>query len=429
MNVSRMLYRGLCFFFAAAVFLPIGPAPVRAADGLEQWLMAVDDFNPTVMAAHSRWRAARAETGVTDTWPDPMVGADVERSNTEFGDYNDVEYMVEQELPWFGKRRADIKVASLEAEAVGFEYLEIRRKTQSLIVKAAWELWAARKRLDVARETLSLADQTAAIARDRQEAGQGRQTDLIRASIGQVRMSNDVVTLEREAKVALAELNAQLNQPLDRDQNVGDPPPVPELTASLSTMQEQARQYCCILMASLRRTEASAAAIEAARLEGRPMVSFRVEARQFKESGSIDEFDTGVFMKFPWLWHGKYKSMVEAATADRDMADADFQNEVNMTLTEIQDLYTDAEAHQRTMTLYRESIVPQSKTLVDTSREAYQAGAISAMELLDAQMMYQKDLMSLYEETSAFASKHAALASIAAPWTADEMATGLPPHE
>ena len=219
-------------------------------------------------------------------------------------------------------------------------------------------------------------------------------------------------------------LDAEPGTPRDTTQE----PPLPPFDQSLETLQEHARQFCCILMATLRRTEAAAAAIQSARLEGRPTLQFRVEARQFKDGNGIDEYDTGVFMNFPWLWRGKYKAMAAEAAAERSVAEADYEEEVNMTLFEVQDLHTMAENRLRTLKLYEDTLVPRARELVASSRQAYEAGRMAALELLDAQRMLQEALMDLYAAKAGFATAVASLQSIAAPWSPEELATGLPPH-
>lgn len=424
--MKHHLYRHVFAVSMLAMALAVVSA---SAESLSTWVASVDEVNPAVQAAKSRWDAARAMVGQADTWPDPEIGADVIRIGTQFSEYDMIEYMVEQKMPWFGKRGADIRTASLEAEAVGFEYLEVRRKIQGKVISAAWEVWKAGKEVEVTQDTLQLARETEAIALARQEAGQGMQADLLRTEIEQATLSNEIATLRYEREVALAHLNELLNAPLNTPREPGDPPPIPSLDIPLDELQAMARQYCCMLMATLRRQESREAAVEAARLEYRPMVGLRVAARQFEETGDFEEYDTGVFVNIPWLWRGKYRSAIAEAEADHAMAEADLQMEINATLANIQELYTEAEARQRTMRLYENTVIPKARALVDSSLRAYQSGTISALELLDAQKMFQEALMTMYREKAGFGIAYAELNAIAAPWNEDEMATGLPPHE
>jgi len=420
--------RLLIYSLFSMVVLPAGTANVHA-NTLQDWLYSIDDYNPTVKAAWSRWQAAKAMTPQAGGgYPDPVIGVDVERNNTSLNDYMDLEYMLEQEIPWPGRLGVDREVARLEAEAVGFEYLEIRRKSKAKIISATWSLWKVRKSLDSLRENLELTEQLESITRAGLEAGMSSQTDFLRVQVEKVKVENEIRSMEQEEQSMLAMLNGLLNQPPKTERSTEDMPELPVLPDSVAKLQEDARLYCCILMASVWREFAKDRARESARLESRPNFSVRVEARQFDESGSIDEVDTGIFMNIPWLWGGKYKGRRAEAEADRMMAKAMLDDEVAMTLAEIQKIYSEAESRQRTMNLYKHTILPRTRDLAETSRESYQSGKMSAMEMLDAQRMVQDALMTWYEETAAYASAHAELASIVQPWTPDEFETGLPLH-
>jgi outer membrane protein TolC len=417
------------FLLIAAISL-MGSAPSTSlGDSLADWLSSIDDFNPAVIAAHAKWRAAETMIDQALGWADPMIGVDVMRDNTGFDDYAALEYMIEQEAPWPGRLRVVRDVAQLEAEAVGYEMLEVRRQVRAKITAATWDLWAARKSAGVVKENAELTSQLADVTRARLEAGQAPQTDWLRMQVELEKMRNEAVTMEREIDVAQARLNALLNAPPATFRATDEMPPLPELIGTIQQLQDDARKYCCILMATLWREMARDLARKSTRLEQRPNLAFRVEARQFRESGSIDEFDTGVLINFPWLWRGKYKARNAEAEADLAMARAELEDETAMTLTDIQEMYTEAEAKLRSVKLYETSILPQTRALADSSREAYPAGMMSAMELLDAQRMVQDALMTYYRESAAYAGAHAKLNAIAQPWTPDEFDTGLPLHQ
>lgn len=395
---------------------------------LHEWLAGADETNPEIRAALQRWESAKASALRSAGWADPMVGFDLERMTTRLSDVDGIEYMVQQDLPWFGKRKADLAAAQLQAEVVGFAYLETRRLVHSRITAAFWALWESRQRLSLARESLRVAEQTDSIAQARQAAGQAPQTDLLRARMETLRLSNEVVSVENRIGVALANLNALLNAPPSTPRATDAPPPLPAFEQSLEQLQESATMYCCTLVGAIRRKEAAAAMLRAARLEARPMTSARVEARQM-DGGGIEEVDTGIFLTVPFVSRSKYKALLAATQAEVSMAEAELEAEIQETLAMVQRLYTEAEEHHRTVRLYETLLVPQARALVASSIEAYQAGTLSALELLDAQVMYQDAMLALQSETAAYASTHAELTAQSAPWTDEELATGLPPHE
>lgn len=405
------------------------PAVACAADDLETLIEASLSRNRELAAAESKWRARAAAVRGATSLPDPMIGADVERNNRTFGDYHDIEYMVQQDLPGFGKRGARRAVVELEAEAEGYRFLEVARATRSRVVQAYWDLWLAERTVEVMAQQRDLMARMAGIALARYEAGTAMQSEVLRLQVEQSRMSNEVVTMEREVHVAAAALNALLNAPPDTPRRTMVEPPLPELNVDLKRMQAQARKFCCILLSHLKNIEAKKAALRVATIERRPDFQLRVEARQFEESGGLDEYDTGVFMSLPWIWGGKYKSMRAEARADLEMAQAEFEAEVNKTLWEIQELHTRTESALRTTRLNRDEWRPRTQSLVDSVMAAYQTGRATLLEFLDAQKAHLDLQLNTYRSTADYAKNHAKLMNIAAPWGAYEISTGLVTEE
>jgi len=407
-----------------------GALAASAGMPLDDLVAEALDNNPELAAARKTWEAAGQRVGQARSWEDPMIGADVERGNTDLGDYNDVEYMASQKLPWFGQRGSRSRAATFDAESLGFRYLEKMRATRADAIAAAWDLWLADRRIEVSKIIASLMADFEAISRARYESGSGMQSDVLRASIESARMSNEAANMERERSVALAMLNTVMGVPstTPREAPQLDTPPPDPLT--LEQHLDRASQLCCILQAVDRKVKARMELVKASKLERRPMLEVRVEGRQFKDGGGgIDEVDTGLFLNFPWLWKGKYDAMTAEAGAELAMAQRDQENEVNMTRRDVHESHTMAENAERTFKLYDDSVVPQSRQLVDATRAAYQAGSVGLLELIDAQKVLQDALLTKYETEAAWAKARARLDQITGPYGKPEIATGLVSEE
>jgi outer membrane protein TolC len=342
-----------------------------------------------------------------------------------FDTYTDTEWMVSQKLPWFGKRKARATVAELQAEVVGFQYLELMRKLIAQTKSAYWDLWLAQETVAVTRENRKLMEQFEAAARVRYETGAGMQADVLRAQVEVAKMSNDVVTMERELSIAQAAVNRLLNADTATPRRVEQAPPLHELPPSIEELQQRARKFCCILISFLRAKEAKAAAVKVAKLVSKPEFELRVEARQYNGRSGIREYDTGLFINFPWLWPGKYKAMVNEAKAEAEMAEAEFDNEVNATLLDIKEQYTRAENARRTIKLYEETVLPQVQALIQSTRAAFETGKASFLELIEAQRAWSAARLDYARARAQYGKEHAQLERNIAPWGPREFATGL----
>lgn len=401
------------------------PFPLLATT-VEEWVQIALERNPELRAAQQKWQAARQKVPQAKGLPDPMLGVDFERvGTTRFDTYEVAEMMVSQRLPWFGKRGAKATVAQLQAEANGFEYLQLARSLRGQVIAAYWDLWLAQRAAALAAENRQLLEQLAQVARAHYQTGQTMQADVLRAEMELAKMVNEVSAMERDVEVAQAAVNKLLAADPATARIVSNAPALPALEVSLDQLQAQARQYCCILMSFLRAVQAKEAAVRVAKLENAPDFEFRVEARQFNGRSGIQEYDTGVALNFPWLWRGKYRAMQQEAKADLEMAQAEFNNEVNRTMLEIKELYTQTESALRLVTTYETKLLPQAKQLIETTRAAYETGSATFLELIEAQKLW-RDAQLGHERARAAAGKaRAKLDAIAAPWGEFEFASGL----
>lgn len=401
-------------------------APAQSSESLDAWVNTALDNNPELAAARKKWDAAKQKVPQARSLEDPMIGVDVERMDTtRFDTFTANEWMISQTLPWFGKRGARASVAQLEAEVVGFQYLELMRAIRARMINAYWQLWLAQKSVEVTAENKAFMEQFERIARARYETGKAMLPDLLRAQVELAKMSNELITMEREVPVAQNAVNALLNTPPGTPRRADVPIFIPPLTLSLEQMQEQARKYCCILISFLRAAEAKEAGVRVARLESAPDFQFRVEARQFNGRSGIQEYDTGVFINFPWLWRGKYRAMLNEARAEKDMAEAELQNEINKTMLDVKELHTAADASLRLMNLYETTVLPKARQLVESTRAGYETGSATFLELVEAQRALRDAQLDHYRAMAAHGRARANLDQIIAPWGEREFATGL----
>lgn len=423
-----MMYRAgrLCRIFMVAWFAG-ATYPARAAEEpLEDWLIRAMEQNQEVIAARQTWMAAQEKAPQARSFMDPMVGVEFMRmDNTRFDDYDMTEVMVAQQVPWFGKRRARIDTADRAAEAAGFRYLEKRRDVRARLTGAYWMLWAAQRAVEINRQNVELLVQFEEIARARYEAGQGLQADLLRAQVARDRLENDLLTLEQDMEVAQARINRMLSEPVQTPRHVPAPTAIPAIEHSLDELYEKGRAYCCVLLSFLLEVEAREAALRSARLEYAPNFEFRVAARQQNGRSGIQEYDTGVAINVPWLWRGKYSAKIREAQAELDRAWAMFQDEVDMTILEIKEYYTAADAAYRTVRLFDEVILPRTQEFLDSTRAAYESGKVTLLELINAQKSWEDANLTYERARARYGADRAKLDEITMPWTKDEIETGI----
>ncbi len=170
--------------------------------------------------------------------------------------------------------------------------------------------------------------------------------------------------------MAAAAVNRLLSQPEDTPRSPPAEPRIPELNWTLDEALAAARVYCCLLISFQKEMASAAESVRAARLDRAPDFEFWVAAKQDRDGGDLRELDTGVGINIPWIWSGKYRAGERQARAELARAEAMLENEVDMLLLEIREIYTRAETAERTVKLYREVLIPRAGELVAASRAA-----------------------------------------------------------
>lgn len=384
LNSKRPGARDLCILTLCLIFLSL-PQAFAAAEQ-DAWIAQALEYNPELIAARQRWEAARQKIPQADAIMDPMIGGMLMRDGTtSLSDYGMVEWMVSQQLPGFGKRRAGKQAASREAAAVGYEYLETLRSVRARVISSYWNLWAAREKERLIRDSAVIAEQFEQAALACCEAGTGTQSDVLRAQIERAMLEDELITRAQQVRVAQAAVNALLNAPPDTPRDASDPGQSPETLPDPDALLARAKSNNAMLVARARMIEARRAAVSAARREYAPDVELFVKARQPRGSGGIEEYDTGIALSFPWLWRGKTKGMIGEARAELASAEAEYNDAVNRLSVEILDLHTEADMAARRVRLFDVEILKMTKQLVETSLAEYQNGQSDFFALLDAQ--------------------------------------------
>lgn len=356
-----------------------------AGSFLEPLIAEALERNPEVVEAREKWAAAKWRIPQARGFPDPMIGASWMREGSrDVSDYAMIEWMVTQSLPGFGKRDARSKLADREAETAAFEYLDTVRRVRAQVVAGAWNLWAVRRDVEVAREAVAIARALEGAVVAAYEAGKVPLSDLLRSQIERATLQDEFITLEQQTRVALANLNALLNAPPETPRETADGPierpPLPDLDQLL----KRARQRNGWLLASASEMEARRADLARARAEQRPDVELFVKARQPRGDSRIQEYDTGIALSWPWPWHGKYSAGIREAHARLSAAEANFTHAQRRLDTEVLDRYVQAESLERRIRLYEDAIRAQARKGVDSVLAEYATGRSDFAKVVDA---------------------------------------------
>jgi outer membrane protein TolC len=385
-----------------AILLTVVTASARAqgSNSLQACIDIALVNNPEIAGSQRKWEAALQKIPQARALDDPMIGVIVDRvETTRFDTFDENEWMVSQTFPWFGKRDLRGGVQSGAATQAEMDWRMKKLEIVAMVKQAYYDLWQAQRELDVNERDQELMRQFVEAARTRYETSKASQSDFIRAQNELAKLAEDRIDRARQQQQALADLNQLLRRAPETPVDIGSEvtPPVGELGATLEQLQAAAEDQPELLGVREGAVRSAKAALALAKKGYYPDVQLRFEARQYSGASGIQEYDTGVFINFPWLNHGKYKAAINEARANLDASRDDLDAMRVRTAAEVRKLYDGVHTMHHHYDLYTERLIPQQRLAVEAARAAYETGAGGFLDLLDAdRMLFDLEMQNLH---------------------------------
>lgn len=379
---------------------------------------AVLERNPSVTAARRAWEAAQSRVPQAESLMDPMAMVDVGPlsigTEARFG----FRASVGQEIPYPGTLRTRGERAGALA-AAGGAGLEAVRRDLALEASLLYDDYAlVHEALAINREHQRLVADFKRIASARYAAGLAAQQDPLSAEVEEAHLRHREIVLETRARVLAARLNALLHRPPSAPLPPPEPleaPDTPEAEAPPSSIEgpaaeltERALAYRPELAAARARVRAREAAVELARLEGRP--DFRPTTSYNSMWGTTEHrWMVGVGVSLP-IWRRRVEAGVAEAEAELAAARARVVRLEDAVAAEVETAVAELAETGHIVALYTSRLLPAAGDQVESARAGFETGQNSFLALIEA----EKNLRSVelgYQEV--LADYHRRLAGLA----------------
>jgi outer membrane protein, heavy metal efflux system len=306
---------------------------------------------------------------------------------------------ISQMLPWFGTIEAATGMATAEEKAAQHRYQSQRLKLFADVKGAFYDYAFLARQLEIAKANLELLRHFAEVARIRYSASQATQPDVIRAEIEIATMENEIANIERFREPVVANLNAILNRPAD----VPLPWPTQE---PFKNIEIDHRRLVVLLVqnnpqlcAKDFETAAAQKNLELAKKKFYPQLEVGVEAMYQSEAtmgeGRQPLYAT-VALTLP-LWRDSYSAGERGAAAKIRKVRQEKMQAQNDLVKDAQNTLYEYESAARKVKLYRDTLIPKTKELLNVSENAYSTGSADFLNLIDAQRKLL-EFELLYEE-------------------------------
>lgn len=395
-----MNWRGLAWAAALAILL-CGPAmPQQGARlSLQAALDLAAKQNLDLIAARQRRAVALAGVLIARQRPNPIFNFTALRDTPHEG------LFIDQPFEIGGKRGRRIEVANqvgalTDLEITGWER-QVRRKTR----EAYFQLSFTQAESARLRHLLELAQRLDQIARERFEAGDVPQLEVIQAGLEVARAQSEYKVAQQEERVSLSQLNALLNEPATTSwqlvEMLRDLPPtvvLPELVQSAYN-SNPALQH----VAQEQKVEESRRGLLKA--ERIPNLDFEYGM----DFNAPHDFRAGprgqITMALPLF--ARNQGEIAQSLATQRVLNAEEAATKRSVAALVETAYFDLDARRTQAETYRDSLVPIAQKLEGLAEESYRAGKADILMVLTAQRNVQdverNYLQSLLSVQNAFA--------------------------
>lgn len=423
--------RRLCYTMLLLALLPVdgraqeptatSGAPAHAANPLAaDSSLALGDVyrlalerSPRLRAAASLVDARRSMEGAAGVPADPMLQVGVMNFSVPGLDADMPTSMAPsiqlmQMVPLPGKLGLSERIAEQSTAQARSSAAEAWWEVRTSAAMAFYMVYEAERQAEVMRETLRWLKDYEQVAKAMYGAGEGRQSDALRAGVEVARMEAELQRMDAMRKSAVARLNGVLALPADNPVPTTVPGALPDALPPVAELRQWAAESQPMLERGRIGVEQAETRGELARRELWPDPVIGVEYGQRRtrpdEMGMTGTERMGSVMvgfSLPVFAGKRQLRMRDEATAMASMARADLammEAEVEARLGE---LLATLERTRSLVELYRTDVLPQARMNVEASFAGYRAGSVDFMTLVDAQMAvsrYQQERYALVAE-------------------------------
>jgi outer membrane protein TolC len=364
-----------------------GAAAAASAEPLDlaELLSEAAASNPEILAAEARRSAAEHLVPRAQARPDPLVS--VSYTNESASDFTlgsapdaSLAFSWMQELPYPGKRRLSGDVARAEVDFRGRTIEATRARVLAAVKLEYVELHRLERTRAILEHSRTLLRSLLETARARYETGQGILENVLRAQTESTRLEAALAGLAQQTRSSGARLNALLGRPADTP--LGPARAAPRLEVPDPGALERAALERSPELQLLR----AAAGREQSRLDlaRRDLKPDLVWGASYMNRGGLEPMLMGSLgVRLPLYRRTKQAEAVVQSEHELRASRRDVESGEARVLSEVRDLLARAERARAVSRLYREGIVPQARSALDSAAASYAVGRAEFVTLID----------------------------------------------
>ncbi|MFW6373628.1 MAG: TolC family protein [Thermodesulfobacteriota bacterium] len=398
-------------FRAAFIILLLESAPVTSAEtaahsaqgaleerlaeqpAIPELVIYAYEHNPSIQAAREGWRATVEQYRVATGYPDPQLMATYypDPIETRFGP-QDWNITLSQMIPFPGRLSKAGDVVRTEARIARLDLDKTVRDITVGIIESYYELYYIHKALEIADANRKILNELRKIGETAYGQDRSAFLDVVKAQSQTAQLGYDILLLKDLAETEKTRLNGLLNRPPRAPLGPIQEAPFDNLVYSLDELFQMAEIYREEIRMAELQIEKAENQIDLARYENLPEfrvgLFYGVIGDPDVPNPPPDAGDDAIGVQFGFsipLWLGKNSGRVNRARAMADQNRAARTESVNETYTLIRNLYFRLQNARRLITLYRNELLPQAMTSLETAETWFREGQGSFSDFLETQ--------------------------------------------
>lgn len=375
--------------------------------------------NPDLKAAHFRFQAEKLKAKASGTLPDPTLVLAL--SNLPTDSYrldrtpmSGISLGITQMVPFPMKLRAKSDIGHLAATSAGLSQTQLRNELIRRIKSAFHHLSYWNGAIEIIKQNIGLMEGLEQVAEARYAAGEGLASDVLRAQTSVSQLRNRLISAEKIYQSSEEMLLSLLNRPVGIA--FGTPPDLPDdlPDLDLDSLLKEAIEHNPGLEKSRVKVQLSEKKISLANWDFWPDFSFGVDYR-IRESSPMDAVKGSDFLTFrvglslPLWFFAKQNNLLGSAGENLMAAQNMEEGMQRMVEYQVIERFQEAEKAKDQFEFYRDAILPQARSTLESSMIAYQVGQVDFLTLVTSQLsVFNYEI----EKLSTLNSFHQALADL-----------------
>ena len=280
-----------------------------------------------------------------------------------------------------GRIGAATSAAEAERAAAAVRFVWRRREILGAVKQAFVEVLAARKSLELIRETRDIARTFRDTTDERFRAQAIPEMEVLKAAVNLAKADSDVMIAEKRLAVAQHALLAAIGK-----QDLPVRPLVGELSVHFAApdfdaLRDQVAESHPLIEEAMRSRAAAEREIELARAERIPDLGLQIEAGRDSEDAGIVQ----AFLSVPIGVFNRNQAKLASASIRLDQSQQRIAATLNDLLFRIDGISREFTAAQQRVDSYEMEVLPKAERALDQTNEGHRLGKFTFLDVLDAQ--------------------------------------------